>query len=163
MDNRTLTIRYQFDCRQAADERRRKAISRAKVREWRERKARPPEGPTTAARMLAVAHFLERGLSDGSIRSFSEAVDLLGVSPSRASQILVLASLAPRIQDGILLREDQRSEAVLRAATEDAVWGSQAGPAADALARSAFDPRSSEVAASPVRLSRQSRLRAPTR
>lgn len=125
MENRPLTIRYPFDFRQAADERRRKAISRAKVREWQERKAKPPEGPTTAARMLAVAHFLERGFADGSIRSFSEAVDLLGLSPSRASQILVLASLAPAIQEGILLGQDQRSEVALRVLTKEGKWGAE--------------------------------------
>ena len=50
-----LTIRYKFDFRQAADERRRKAISEARKREWAEEMAKPPEGTTQAARTLAAS------------------------------------------------------------------------------------------------------------
>jgi hypothetical protein len=117
-----LTIRYKFDFRQAADERRRQAISRARKREWAEKKANPPDGPSRVARLLATAYFIERGFADGTIRNFEEARDVLGVSPSRVSQILALANLSAPLQEGILLGQDHRSEVPLRAVATKVLW-----------------------------------------
>lgn len=52
----------------------------------------------SAATLLAVAHFVERGLIDGSIDSFNAAAEIVGVSRVRLSQIMGLLDLQPDVQ-----------------------------------------------------------------
>ena len=69
---------------------------------------------------------MSRGrLADGSIRSFKEAVELLGVSQSRASQILRLLNLSPAIQEAVLMGESGATESRLRRVAEEVEWGRQ--------------------------------------
>ena len=52
--------------------------------------------------LLAAAYSIERKLADGSLSGFQDVVDLLGSSPSWASQVLNLLNLKPEIQEAIL-------------------------------------------------------------
>jgi hypothetical protein len=60
------------------------------------------------------------------IGKFEKTSGILGVSPSRVSQILALANLSAPLQEGILLGQDHRSEVPLRAVANQALWVSQA-------------------------------------
>ena len=77
--------------------------------------APPPEQPATrpvsrAARMLALAHYVERLVEEGVVASYADAARQLGVSRARISQILNLLNLPPRVQEGLLLGDLHLSE-----------------------------------------------------
>ncbi len=80
----------------------------------------PPEKPGTrpvsrAARMLALAHCVERPVEEGSVASYADAARQLGVSRARMSQVLNLLNLPPRVQEGLLLGDLHLSERWMRA------------------------------------------------
>ncbi len=80
----------------------------------------PVEKPGTrpvsrAARMLALAHYVERLVEEGTVASYAEAARQLGVSRARMSQILNLLNLPPRVQEGFLLGDLHLSERRIRA------------------------------------------------
>lgn len=76
----------------------------------------------SAAELLAVAHFVERGLIDGSIPTFQDAAVIVGVSRVRLSQIMNLLDLSPEIQNAVLLHTDAIAERALRMRRKDPVW-----------------------------------------
>ncbi len=63
-----------------------------------------------AARMLALAHYVERLVEQGTVASYADAARQLGVSRARMSQILNLLNLPPRVQEGLLLGDLHLSE-----------------------------------------------------
>jgi len=79
----------------------------------------------SAAELLALAYFVERGLSDGSIRKLDEAVAMLGIDRSRLSQIMRLLDLGPKVQEVVLLGKNQVAERNLRRLTKEVDWESQ--------------------------------------
>ncbi len=92
--------------------------------------APPPEKPSTrpvsrAARMLALAHYVERLVDQGAVESYAEAARQLGVSRARMSQILNLLNLPPRVQEGLLLGDLHLSERRIRAVAAEAEWEGQ--------------------------------------
>ncbi len=68
-----------------------------------------------AARMLALAHYVERLVEQGTVASYADAARQLGVSRARMSQILNLLNLPPRLQEGLLLGDLHLSERGIRA------------------------------------------------
>ncbi len=68
-----------------------------------------------AARMLALAHYVERLVEEGTVRSYADAARQLGVSRARMSQILNLLNLSIRVQEGLLLGDLHLSERRVRA------------------------------------------------
>ncbi len=88
---------------------------------------RPPEQPDTrpvsrAARMLALAHYVERLVDQGAVKSYADAARQLGVSRARMSQILNLLSLPPRVQEGLLLGDLHLSERRIREVVARGEW-----------------------------------------
>ncbi len=67
-----------------------------------------------AARMLALAHYVERLVESGELRSYSEAARKLGVTRARISQIIDLINLPPAVQEQILRGQLEVSERRLR-------------------------------------------------
>jgi hypothetical protein len=61
--------------------------------------------PARAARMLALAHRLERDLAAGVFASAEEVARLLHVTPARVSRLRRLTLLAPDIQEEVLFLE----------------------------------------------------------
>jgi len=117
-----VTVKYTVDfwSRRVAE---RTAVPRVEKKEPARRKQ--PEGPTYCARLLALAYFLERRLADGSIRSFRHAGEVLGVSHTRAQQILGLINLKPEIQEAVLRGDNDIAERGLRQATRAVMWDEQ--------------------------------------
>ena len=60
------------------------------------------EGVYPTARLLAIAHAVERLVEAGSLPSYSEAARRLGLSHVRMAEISALLQLAPDIQEAIL-------------------------------------------------------------
>ncbi len=87
----------------------------------------PPEKSGTrpvsrAARMLALAHYVERLVEEGAVTSYADAARQLGVSRARMSQILNLLNLPPKVQEGLLLGDLHLSERRMRALAGKVEW-----------------------------------------
>ena len=92
--------------------------------------APPVEQPGTrpvsrAARMLALAHYVERLAEEGTVRSYADAARQLGVSRARLTQITNLLNLPPRTQEALLLGDLHLSERRIRALAAE--WDGQDG------------------------------------
>jgi hypothetical protein len=65
--------------------------------------ASEPEGrPPRIARLMALAHKLDRMVRSGEVTSYGELARLCQISPARLTQIMVLLHLAPSIQEYLL-------------------------------------------------------------
>lgn len=73
-----------------------------------------PRRSDRAARMLALAHFIERAIDDGRLTGYGDAARVLGVSRARVTQIIDLLGLAAAAQEGILVGGKTVSERDLR-------------------------------------------------
>ncbi len=76
--------------------------------------------------MLALAHYVERLVEEGTVASYADAARQLGVSRARMSQIINLLNLPPRVQEGLLLGDLHLSERRIRALAAGAEWERQA-------------------------------------
>ncbi len=76
-----------------------------------------------AARMLALAHYVERLVEEGAVKSYSDAARQLGVSRARMAQITNLLNLPPRVQEGLLLGKIDLSERRIRRLVASVEWG----------------------------------------
>ncbi len=67
---------------------------------------RPDGAPTgrvpRVARLLALAHRIDRLVEDGAIADYAEAAKRLGLTRARVTQIANLLLLAPKIQEAVL-------------------------------------------------------------
>ena len=63
----------------------------------------PPTGRVPrVARLLALAHRIDRLVEDGAIADYAEAAKRLGLTRARVTQIANLLLLAPKIQEAVL-------------------------------------------------------------
>jgi hypothetical protein len=83
------------------------------------------------ARLLALAHEIERRIGAGEINDLAHAARLLGLTRARVTQIVSLTLLAPAIQEEILtmppaaVRRDQITERTLRPIVAEPDWERQ--------------------------------------
>ena len=84
-----------------------------------------PTGPSRTARMLALAHHIERQIDDGTIPDYAAAARALGLTRARITQVMNLLLLAPEIQGQILRRELVLTERALRRVVPQADWDVQ--------------------------------------
>ncbi len=83
------------------------------------------------ARLLALAHKIDRMVRDGEIADYAEAARRLGLTRARVSQITNLLLLAPAVQEAILELppvtdgRDPVSERQLRAIVTEPEWTGQ--------------------------------------
>ena len=98
------------------------APGRAVLKAVRRRK---PTGPSRAARMLALAHHVERQIEDGTIPGYAAAARALGVTRARVTQLMNLLLLAPELQARIASRELVVTERVLRQVVGEPLWEEQ--------------------------------------
>ncbi|MFH2002972.1 MAG: hypothetical protein ABIK28_25120 [Planctomycetota bacterium] len=83
------------------------------------------DAPTSAARMLALAHYFSQLIENDTLRGYSRAAVLMGVSRSRLSQIMNLLHLSPHIQESILSGNLKINEHQLRAVLRLIDWRQQ--------------------------------------
>ena len=83
--------------------------------------------PSRAARMLALAHLIEREIDGGRIKDCGEAARLLGISRARMAQVMALLNLSARLQEAILVGTLPVSERRLRCSPREIDWKTQAG------------------------------------
>ena len=83
----------------------------------------PP--PSPAARMLALAHHVERLVDDRTIESYADAARALGLTRARLTQVMKLLLLAPEIQERLVTGELRATERALRGVVREAEWRRQ--------------------------------------
>ncbi len=71
---------------------------------------------------LALAHYVEGLVEEGSVKSYAQAARQLGVTRARMAQILNLLNLPPRVQEALLLGDLHLSERRVRALVAGAEW-----------------------------------------
>lgn len=84
--------------------------------------SKPPV--TRAARMLALAHYIDRLIRGGRVRDYAQVAQTLGVTRARLSQVAGLVLLSPEIQERVVNGEF-RTERQLRAALREPEWNVQ--------------------------------------
>jgi len=81
--------------------------------------------PSSAARNLALAHYLERMIERGIIVDYTQAARMLGVTQARMSHLMGLLLLAPTVQEAILWDEIRPRDKELRGMARVAEWQQQ--------------------------------------
>jgi hypothetical protein len=89
-----------------------------------------PQGrPPRTARLVALAHKLEELVRSGAVHSYGELARLGYISPARLSQIMILAQLAPVIQEYVLFlsahEDGMITELELRKIAREPRWDRQ--------------------------------------
>jgi hypothetical protein len=77
------------------------------------------------ARLLALAHYIDRAVDSGLIKDYAAAARLLTMSRGRMSQVMKLLMLSPGIQEEILLCKTAVSERNLRPVCREVSWEAQ--------------------------------------
>ena len=85
------------------------------------------EDARRAARMLALAHYVERLVDEGAVASYADAARKLGVSRARMSQIMNLLNLPAPVQERLLLGDLHLSERRLRSLAGRVEWEGHQG------------------------------------
>ena len=99
----------------------RRAERRAKAREQQPAATSPP-GPSRAARMLALAHYIEGLIEAGRLSGYAAAARELGLTRARLTQVMGLLVLAPEIQEAVSVGKLRASERVLRRTVREPEW-----------------------------------------
>ena len=120
-----VTVEYavSFGKRSEQPRQRRPARAETPVRRAPFRKDKP--SATRTARLLALAHFIERAVESGLIKDYAAAARLLGMTRARMAQVMNLLKLAPTIQESILIGKLVVSERPLRSVVRHASWEDQ--------------------------------------
>jgi hypothetical protein len=92
--------------------------------------ANEPVGrPPRVSRLLALAHKLEALIRSGEVKDYVELAQLGHVSPARIAQIVILAQLAPEIQEYVLFLSAEHAgligELQLREVARELHWDRQ--------------------------------------
>ena len=77
------------------------------------------------ARNLALAHYVERLVEDGTLKDYAEAAWRLGITRARMAQLMGLLNLSPRVQGAILSAKLMVAERRIRSLTSEANWEQQ--------------------------------------
>ena len=87
--------------------------------------ARSAASATPIARQLALAHHVERLVEAGKLKDYADAARRLGMAKSHVTHITNLLSLAPDIQEAILLGPMDIPESRLRRVCGQILWDEQ--------------------------------------
>jgi hypothetical protein len=90
---------------------------------------------TTAARTLALAHYIDREIKAGRFKGCKDAGTRLGICESRVNQVMWLLFLPPAVQAAVLLNARSLSERALRELARTAEWPELSLDATDRAAR----------------------------
>lgn len=110
----SMTVKYKA----SFGESRSKARSSETARISADRK--PPV--SRVARLLALAHYVERLVEDGTLKNYAEAARRLGMSRGRMTQVANLLNLSVSIQEGILVGGLESGERRIRSLVKHIVW-----------------------------------------
>jgi len=119
VEEHVLTFEYKIPRRRG------RALPACRLRSASDTLTRPPR----LARLVALAHKLEAQVRSGRVKDFKELARLAQVTPARIGQIVILAQLAPVIQERILFLPSEHDvplpERELRAIAREPRWDRQ--------------------------------------
>jgi len=97
---------------------------------WGDEAAKPTRQPSRVARLLALAHHLQRAVDSGVVANRATIARAFGLTRARVTQVLDLLLLSPDIQELVLASEAINSvEAIrerdLRAICRSGTWETQ--------------------------------------
>ena len=117
--DQSLTFEYKIPGRRG------RALPAFRLQPSNETFSRPPR----LARLVALAHKLEALVRSDQVKDYSELARLARVSPARIGQIVILAQLAPTIQEQVLFLSTEQSgvigERALREIAREPRWDRQ--------------------------------------
>lgn len=87
--------------------------------------SRQQAAPSRAARMLALAHHIERLVEAGELSGYAEAARALGLTRARLTQVMKLLLLAPEVQERVVQGRPELTERELRKVGGEPTWYSQ--------------------------------------
>ena len=73
--------------------------------------------------MLALAHYVEPLVEQGTVASYADAARQLGVTRARMARTTNLLSLSPRLQEALLLGDLHLSQRRIGALVANPEWG----------------------------------------
>ena len=85
--------------------------------------ARKP--PTRLARMLALAHYVDRLVESGAVKNYAAVAGKLSISRARVAQVVNLLNLSPELQERILRGDLPVSERCVRSIDGVVCWAEQ--------------------------------------
>jgi hypothetical protein len=80
---------------------------------------------TRVARLLALAHHVERLVEAGEVETYTSVAAALGLTRTRLTQVLALTGLRPAVQEQILLGDLDLTDHALRPIVAEVEWGEQ--------------------------------------
>jgi len=85
-----------------------------------------PKSPASrTARLLALAHHVERLVEEGQLKDYAHAARVLGMTRARMAQVMNLLFLSPGILEGILAGKLVIGERLLRTVLRHVGWEEQ--------------------------------------
>jgi hypothetical protein len=84
-----------------------------------------PSGPSSMARRIALAHYVDALIERGELRDLTEAAERLGITTARITQVADLALLAPDIQHAVLTGQCEPRDRHLHAVGRHVLWDDQ--------------------------------------
>ena len=82
-------------------------------------------GASRAARMLALASYIERQINAGAIPDYASAACALGVTRARLTQVMNLLLLSPELKTRIVVGKLVLTERALRRVVKEPNWKKQ--------------------------------------
>jgi len=77
---------------------------------------------TTIARLLALAHLVERLVEAGDLKDYAEAAKRLGMCKSHVTHVMALLQIAPDLQESIVMGRLMITEQELRPICRERDW-----------------------------------------
>jgi len=77
---------------------------------------------TPIARLLALAHLVERLVEAGDLKDYADAAKRLGMCKSHVTHVMALLQLAPGLQESILMGRLMITEQALRPICRERDW-----------------------------------------
>jgi len=87
------------------------------------RRSRCP--PDRTARILALAHHVDRLIESGELTDYADAARRFGLSRARITQVSNLLALSPSLQEALILQQRAIAERRLRSLIQHVAWPAQ--------------------------------------
>ncbi len=120
-----VTVEYVVSFGKRSEQPRKSHPTKAEIRDRSIPAPKIEPSATKTARLLALAHYVERAVNSGLLKDYAAAARLLGMTRARMAQVMNLLWLSPGIQEAILAGKLVRRERPLRSVVRHIDWNDQ--------------------------------------